>query len=185
VIGDFGGEDLQDVLAMLDDAHVREPRLDLARAGVTGFSYGGYMTNRAITVTDRFRAAVSGSGPTNLVSMAGTSDLGRWLSHIYQCGPLNEHLDHYIERSPVFAAHRVRTPLLIYQGGDDPRVPVTQAQEFLYQLSCAGVEARALVLPGEKHFMFRRIGVGFGTPVHQRAIRDTTLDWFDRHVRRN
>jgi dipeptidyl aminopeptidase/acylaminoacyl peptidase len=134
-------------------------------------------------VTDRFRAAVSGSGPTNLVSMAGTSDLGRWLSHMYQRGPVHEHLDHYIDRSPVFSASRVRTPLLIYHGGDDPRVPASQALEFLYQLFCAGVEAKALILPGEKHWMVRRIGVGFGTPVHQRAIRAATLDWFDSHLK--
>jgi dipeptidyl aminopeptidase/acylaminoacyl peptidase len=184
-VGDFGGEDLQDVLAMLDDALAREPRLDGDRCGVTGFSYGGYMTNRAITVTNRFRAAVSGSGPTNLVSMAGTSDLGHWLSHIYQLGPAHKHLAHYIDRSPVFAADHVRTPLLIYQGADDPRVPATQAQEYVYALQCAGVEARALLLPGDKHHMIRRIGVGFGSPVHQRAIREATLDWFNCHLRRD
>jgi len=184
-IGDFGGQDLLDVFAMLDDALAREPRLDGSRVGVTGYSYGGYMTNRAVTVTDRFRAAVSGSGPTNLVSMAGTSDLGRWLSSIYQLGPLHQRIDHYIERSPVFSAHRVHTPLLIYQGADDPRVPASQAQEYVYALTGVGVEARLLLLPGDKHHMIRRIGVGFGSPVHQHAIRAATLDWFDGHLRSN
>lgn len=182
-VGDFGGEDLQDVFAMLDDALAREPRLDGDRVGVTGYSYGGYMTNRAITLTPRFRAAVSGSGPTNLVSMAGSSDLGRYLSTIYQQGPVQAQLGHYIERSPVFAAHRVRTPLLMYHGSDDPRVRATQAEEYLYELCGYGVEAKALLLPGETHQMIRRIGVGTGSPVHQRAIREATLDWFDRHLR--
>jgi dipeptidyl aminopeptidase/acylaminoacyl peptidase len=92
-------------------------------------------------------------------------------------------MQHYIERSPVFSAHKVRTPLLIYQGADDPRVPATQAVEYVGALSGLGVEARLLLLPGDKHPMIRRIGLGFGSPVHQRAIRQATLDWFDRHVR--
>lgn len=182
VVRDWGGEDAKDVLAILDDALAQDPRLDRERVAVTGYSYGGYLTHRLIGLTDRFKAAASGCGPTNLISKVGTSDLGRWFERVHYGGPPNEMLDWYLDRSPVFAAARIKTPLLMYYGEADQRVPPSQGDEMLYALSRAGTEVELIRFPGENHGVARPIGIGNGTPAHQRAVREAVVSWFDRHL---
>jgi dipeptidyl aminopeptidase/acylaminoacyl peptidase len=184
VVHDWGGEDAQDVLAMLDDALASEPRLDATRMVVTGYSYGGYLTHRLVAITDRFCAAATGCGPTNLISQIATSDLGSWFARVHFGGGPNDKLDWFIERSPVFSARHISTPLLMYYGGADQRVPASQGEEMLYALHRAGIEVELISLPGENHGVARPIGIGTGTPAHQRAIRSEILDWFDQHVAR-
>jgi dipeptidyl aminopeptidase/acylaminoacyl peptidase len=181
-VGDLVGEDARDVLAMLDHAAATHPRVDAGVAAVTGYSYGGYMTNQIVTITDRFRAAVSGAGITDLVSWVATADIGRWFEAKYLGGPPGARLQHYAERSPVLQADRVRTPLLIFHGERDTRVPIAQAEELLYALLGQGVEAALLRLPGDDHGSIRRVGVGGGSPSHQLAVRRAVLEWFDRHL---
>ncbi|HEV8319425.1 MAG TPA: S9 family peptidase [Vicinamibacterales bacterium] len=185
VVRDWGGEDAKDVLAILDDALAQDPRLDGERVAVTGYSYGGYMTHRLIGITDRFKAAASGCGPTDLISKLGTSDLGRWFERVHYGASPNEKLDWYLDRSPVFAAARIKTPLLMYYGEADQRVPPSQGDEMLYALSRAGTEVELIRFPGENHGVARPIGIGNGTPAHQRAVREAVVGWFDRHLGRS
>jgi dipeptidyl aminopeptidase/acylaminoacyl peptidase len=185
VVRDWGGEDAKDLLAILDDALAQDPRLDRDRVVVTGYSYGGYLTHRLIGITDRFKAAVSGCGPTNLISKLATSDLGRWFERVHYGASPNEKLDWFLDRSPVFAAARIKTPLLMYYGEADQRVPPSQGDEMLYALSRAGTEVELIRLPGENHGVARPIGIGNGTPAHQRAVRRAVVGWFDRHLGRS
>jgi dipeptidyl aminopeptidase/acylaminoacyl peptidase len=181
-LNDLVGEDAQDVLAMLDDAIAADSRVDAERATVTGYSYGGYMTNQIVAITDRFKAAASGAGITNLFSWVATADIGRWFEKMYLGGTATERQQHYIERSPVLQAGRIRTPLLIFHGERDTRVPVSQAEEMLYAVLEQGVDASLLRLPGDDHGGIRRVGVGMSSPKHQLAVRHAVIDWFDRYT---
>src|SRR5439155_4844664 len=135
VIADWGGEDYQDLMAALDQVIERaEPAIDPARLGITGGSYGGFMSCWAITQTDRFKAAVSGACISNLVSFFGTSDIGAsWGAREFGGTPY-EQRDWYLAHSPLTHAPRVRAPLLLYHGEADLRCPVEQSEQMFTAL---------------------------------------------------
>ncbi len=171
-IGDWGGADLADVLAGAD-ALVAQGRADPDRLAIVGWSYGGYLTARAITRTDRFKAAMAGAAVTDLMSMHGTSDIPPFLPEQFGASPFEKPAK-FLERSPVFAAHRARTPTLIVHGQQDVRVPVGQAHELHQALREAGVEVRLLVFPREGHH--------FQEVAHQAVFLEEMAAWLEQHV---
>ncbi len=111
VVGDWGGVDLADVLA-LTDAAAAAPGIDADRLAITGVSYGGYMTLWAISQDDRFRAAVSENGISDLFAAFGTSeDAGLWWLAEMAHAPWEQPMD-WVDRSAVRYADRITTPLL-------------------------------------------------------------------------
>ncbi len=177
VCADWGGEDFQDLLALVDAVVERgDPPLDPARLGITGSSYGGFLTCWAITQTDRFAAAVSGACISNLVSFFGTSDIGAsWGVREFGGTPW-ERLDWYLARSPLTHAPRVRTPLLLYHGEADLRCPIEQSEQMFTALHYLGQTVALLRIPGESH-----AALG-GTPLHRIEARRAILEWFARYL---
>lgn len=170
--GDWGGKDLEDILAGID-AQVGKGLTDPDRLGVIGWSYGGYMTSWAIAQTKRFKAAVAGAAVTNLLSMQGTCDIPLFLPDQFGSSPYREpHI--FLERSPVYFAQQVTTPILVVHGESDVRVPVTQGRELYQALKEAGVECSFITFPREGH--------SFKEPGHQRILLVETLHWLDRHI---
>lgn len=178
VQGDWGGEDCQDLLAMLDHVIARgDPAIDPKRLGITGSSYGGYLTCRAITQTDRFAAAVAGACISNLLSFYGTSDIGASWGLREFGGRPDERLSWFLERSPVIQAARVVTPLLLYHGEADLRCPIEQSEQLFTTLLRLGKTVELLRVPAESHAVLS------GSPAHRATVREAILVWFDRFLR--
>jgi dipeptidyl aminopeptidase/acylaminoacyl peptidase len=172
-VHDWGGGDYRDLMAGVDHVLADYPQLDAGHLGVTGGSYGGYMTMWIITQTGRFKAAVSYAGLSNLISFYATS-LYQDLVHVEFGGPPWEHHDLLWERSPLRHVTRVRTPTLLLHGEADNDVHITQSEELYTALKQRGVETVLVRYPRQGH--------GATEPRHQLDQLDRTVAWFDRFL---
>jgi len=172
VYGDMGGADAADILAGVD-AMVERGIADRERLGVTGGSYGGFMSCWLVGQTDRFAAAVAISPVTDWYSQHLTSNIGHWDREILEDDLANRGGE-YFARSPIVFAHRAKTPTLITAGLQDRCTPPGQAEEFFAALQEAGVESELVLYPEEGH----------GVRRFPAAIDFTTrlVGWFERHM---
>ena len=175
---DWGNQDAADCMAAVDFA-LRECRwVDAARLGVTGGSYGGYMTGWLLGHTDRFRAAVSQRGLYNWVSFYGTSDIGPWFGDYVLGGPVYDRFSLYVERSPITYAKEMRTPLRIMHSEQDLRCPVEQAEQLFVQLRRIGkCEVDFVRFPEESHNLSRS-----GRPDRRVERLERIAGWFATHL---
>jgi dipeptidyl aminopeptidase/acylaminoacyl peptidase len=149
VIGDMGGADAHDDLAGVD-ALVARGVADPDRVGVTGGSYGGFMSCWLPVIDERFKASVAISPVSDYYSQHWNSNIGAWDSW-FLGGKPEDGADHYRERSPVFFANRVTTPTLLTAGTEDRCTPPGQAIEFYRALRERGVPVEVVIYPGEGH----------------------------------
>ena len=170
----WGGGDYRDLMAGLDHALERWAWIDADRLGVIGGSYGGFMTNWVITQTDRFKAAVSVAGLSNLISFYGTSLYQLLIESEFNGLPWDNYALLW-QWSPLNHVANVTTPTVFIHGENDHDVPIAQAEEMFIALRKLGVEAELARYPGEGH--------GFRRPQHQLDYLRRALDWFDRHLR--
>ncbi len=173
VIGDWGGKDLQDILAGVDEV-IAMGIADPERVAITGTSYGGFMSCWAVTQTDRFRAAMPGNVLSNMHSFYGTSDAGFSLGDHHVGGKPWEP-DALLEKSAVRFADRVTAPVLLFHCEDDMRCPVEQTEEFFVALRRQDKEAVMIRYPGEFH--------GMGKPLHWLDRNRRALAWFGHHLK--
>lgn len=172
----WGEIDTPDLLAGLD-ALIAAGIADPDRLGVTGGSYGGYMTAWLLGHSDRFRAGVAVRGVFNLYSQYGASDVpmltvDEWGVHPWQ-DPAK-----YWAKSPLAYADRIRAPLLLVHGEEDYRAPMSESEQLFNYVKMAGGTVRLMRLPRETHEHARA-----GEPHHrQQAIR-AAIAWFDQYVR--
>ncbi len=169
---DFGGGDLRDILAGVD-AVVVSHGIDSERLGITGHSYGGYMTMWAVTQTTRFKAAVAGAGIANWQSYYGQNGITEWMPP-YFGATVYDNPAVYAKSSPINFIRQVKTPTLSYVGAADLECPPAQTQEFGRALQILGVPASTLIYPGEGH--------GLRQPSTLADIERRTLAWFDRYL---
>jgi dipeptidyl aminopeptidase/acylaminoacyl peptidase len=154
---DWGGKDLKDLVA----GHawlVEHGGVDPQRIGVTGGSYGGYMTLIAMTKSPEvWSAGVSVVGMSNLRTLHRTTRKGDLLPYlVQQIGTPETHPNLYHDRSAINFIEQVRSPLLILQGGRDPRVPLAEAEQMRDRMAAAGKTYGYHVYMDEGHG-FRRI----------------------------
>jgi dipeptidyl aminopeptidase/acylaminoacyl peptidase len=150
ITGDWGNRDFADLMAAVDKA-VTLNLADPDRLGVSGLSYGGYMSSWIIGHTDRFSAAVIENPVSNFWSMYGTSDVGmRFLPEVILGTPATN-FDEYVRMSPLTYVGQVRTPSLLILGEQDHRCPPEQGKQFYSALRRVGCDAELLMLPGESH----------------------------------
>lgn len=173
-LNDWGGSDYRDLMKGLDEALIRFPFLDKDNLGVTGGSYGGYMTNWAITQTERFKAAITLASLSNLISFYSTS-LYQDLIHAEFKGFPWDNYDLIWDRSPLKHIKKVKTPTLIIHGEQDHDVHITQAEEFYTALRMRGIEAVFIRYPREGH--------GTREPRHREDQLARTILWFDRFLK--
>lgn len=175
VIGGYFRNMQQDVLSGVDFL-IREGIVDGDRLAVMGWSAGGHLANKLITVTTRFKAASSAAGVANWISLFGESDT--WRSRAVWFGGLpwgaNAPVDSFWNQSPVKDVANVRTPTLITSGEEDPRVPLRQAVELYRALLANNVPARLYVAPREGH--------QWTELRHQLFKANAELEWFERYV---
>lgn len=172
-VGDWGDGPMADVMAGVDGL-VADGLVDPHRLGVTGGSYGGYLTAWIVGHTDRFAAAVSCRGVYDLTSQMLSGDLGGPTFGHHELGvhPWDDP-DLYRRHSPLSYAHRMVTPLLIQHAEDDLRCPITQAEELFATLRSMRRPVRFLRTPAESHELTRS-GAPFRRVEHLERIRD----WF-------
>jgi dipeptidyl aminopeptidase/acylaminoacyl peptidase len=174
--GDWGGADYQDLMAAVDHA-VTLPGIDAKRLGVTGGSYGGYMTNWMIGKTDRFRAGVTQRSVVNLHSMGGTCDFN-FSDTEYFGGNTWDNTDRLLAQSPLSLAAKVNTPLLIIHSEGDLRCPIEQAEQLFAALKVQGKTVEFIRYPKEANHGLSRSG-----PPDLRIDRlKRIFSWFERYL---
>jgi dipeptidyl aminopeptidase/acylaminoacyl peptidase len=177
VIRDWGGEDYQDLMLVIDTV-LERPYADETRTGIYGYSYGGYMTSWIIGHTQRFQACVCGAPCFNLVSMYGTSDIGYTFGKLQWGGTPQDEFEWLHSHSPSTYAHRATTPTLIVHGEADDRCPIGQGEEMFVTLKEAGCEVEFARYPGASHGLMR-----LSPPEHRADYLQRVLDWFDGHLK--
>ncbi|HYV15584.1 MAG TPA: S9 family peptidase [Conexibacter sp.] len=166
--------DMGDFMSAID-ALVEEGVADPDRLCVTGYSYGGIMTNYLLAHTDRFRAAVSGASFCDFSDMYGTADVGVGLVVNELGGRPFERQELYDRISPIRVADRITTPVLFMQGSDDRTTPIHSAEKLYTTLRDLGRETELVVYPGVHH-------VYATWPVSLRLDYDRRLvDWMTRY----
>lgn len=174
--GGWGFKDYEDVMAGVDQA-VANYGIDTARMGVTGYSYGGYMTNVTITRTDRFSAAIAGASISNWVSDYGVADIPRTKESEFFGPPWEERgLENLMRSSPIIHAKGVSTPTMFVHGESDHRVPIEEAEQMYVALRKQQVPARFVRYPDSYH--------GGWTPwrtVHRTWVQ---LEWWEQWLGR-
>ena len=173
---DWGGEDYRDIIAALD-ALCQRDCVDERRLGITGYSYGGFMSAWIIGQDARFGAAVVGAPCINLSSMYGTSDIGVRFGEIHWGGARHEALDAFLERSPLTYAPNVGTPVLLMHGEDDVRCPIEQSEQYFVALKRLGKEAEFVRFPGCSHGFLRT-----GHPKMREEYLARLLAWMDERI---
>ncbi|MEO8028209.1 MAG: S9 family peptidase, partial [Bryobacteraceae bacterium] len=170
----WGGKAYEDLMASVDNVLAKNSWIDRNRLGVTGLSYGGFMTNWIVGHTTRFKAAVTLSSISNFASVEGTRD--GYYGHARDFGgDFFDHFDTYWKTSPLRYAKDVKTPTLILHGEADQRVPQEQAEQWFRALKHFGVESELVLFPRESHALKVE-------PKHTVEILNLTTDWFDRHL---
>ena len=176
--GRYGEDDYEELMLVVDDALSKHSELDPGRGGVTGGSYGGWMTNWIITKTSRFRAAATQRSCSNWFTFWGLSDIGWWFSQdLHGLEEPWKDPQGYIEKSPFFKAHRIETPLLIIHSTEDYRCPLEQAVQLFTALKVRGVKARIAIFPGENHDLSRS-----GRPRSRIERLQAILEWFKENL---
>jgi dipeptidyl aminopeptidase/acylaminoacyl peptidase len=168
---DWGGMDYQDILDGVDMLVARKIA-DPSRLGIGGWSYGGFMAAWAVTHGDRFKAAVVGAGPTDMVAMARITDTPDFPLGYY--GDLETHLADYQRSSSAYLTGRVTASVLVLHGEQDTRVPPVLGLDFYRGLRMAGKPAEMVRYPREPHW--------FHEAAHQEDVQRRVLDWFDSHL---
>jgi len=172
-VKDFGYGDLRDILAGVDTV-VKTLPVDNDRIGITGWSYGGFMTMWAVTQTNRFRAAVSGAGLSNWQSYYGENSIDMWMIP-YFGGSVYDDPAAYAKSSAINFVKNVKTPTLILVGERDGEVPAPQSREFWHALKELGVPTQLVIYAGEGHSIH--------DPEHQRDIMERLTGWFEKYLK--
>ncbi len=171
-VQDFGGGDLRDILSGVDAVVASWP-IDGDRLGITGHSYGGFMTMWAVTQTHRFKAAVAGAGLANWQSYYGENDIVEWMTPYFGASVYADPAV-YAKSSPINFITRVKTPVFSYVGEADIECPAAQTQEFGRALRVLGVPSSTVIYPGEGH--------AIRDPAALADIEQRALAWFDRYL---
>ncbi|MGA8742219.1 MAG: S9 family peptidase [Terracidiphilus sp.] len=169
---DFGYGDLRDILAGVDAVIAKYP-VDAQRVGITGWSYGGFMTMFAVTQTDRFKAAVSGAGLSNWQSYYGENSIDQWMIPYFGASVYDDPAV-YAKSSAINYIKQAHTPTLVVVGDRDGECPAPQSYEFWHALRDEHVPTQLVVYPNEGH--------GFVNPDHRRDVMDRAVEWFARYM---
>ena len=178
-INNWGGMDYQDIMAGVDAALKQYPWVDANDLGVTGGSYGGYMTNWIVSHTNRFKAAVTLRSISNFISDDGTRDFPYGHTDYFK-GDIFEDFGQFWDASPLKYARNVRTPTLILHSDNDFRVPIEQGEQWFRALQHYGVPSEIVFFPRENHNLTRT-----GEPKHLVESLNWQLYWFDRYLNGN
>jgi dipeptidyl aminopeptidase/acylaminoacyl peptidase len=169
---DFGYGDLRDILAGVDAVVAKYP-VDPNRVGITGWSYGGFMSMFAVTQTQRFKAAVSGAGLSDWLSYYGENSIDQWMIPYFGASVYDDPAD-YAKSSAINFIKQAKTPTLVVVGDRDGECPAPQSFEFWHALRDEHVPTQLVVYPNEGH--------GFVDPAHRRDVMYRAVEWFEKYL---
>jgi dipeptidyl aminopeptidase/acylaminoacyl peptidase len=157
------------------DEAVRSAPIDPNRLGITGWSYGGYMTMWAVTQTNRFGAAVSGAGLSDWLSYYGENKIDQWMLPFFGASVYDDPMV-YAKSAPITFIKNVKTPTLMVVGDRDGECPPPQSYEFWHALKTLGVPTELVIYPNEGH--------AFADPAHSRDVIERTVAWFNQYLQK-
>jgi dipeptidyl aminopeptidase/acylaminoacyl peptidase len=171
---DWGNKEVVDLLGAMD--HVQTMGFaDPDRLGIGGWSYGGILTNYTIASDARFKAAISGAGSSNQISMYGTDMYIQ--QYDYELGPPWKNQDLWLKVSyPFFHADRIKTPTLFMCGEKDFNVPLLGSEQMYQALRSLGVETELVIYPNQFH--------GITTPSYKKDRLERYLAWYDKYLKK-
>jgi dipeptidyl aminopeptidase/acylaminoacyl peptidase len=169
---DFGYGDLRDILAGVDTVTKKYP-IDPGRVGISGWSYGGFMTMFGVTQTNRFHAAVAGAGIANWQSYYGENSIDQWMIPFFGASVYDDPAV-YAKSSAISFIKKVRTPTLVVVGDRDGECPMPQSFEFWHALRDQHVPTELVVYPNEGHH--------FVSHEHERDVLERALNWFQQYM---
>jgi dipeptidyl aminopeptidase/acylaminoacyl peptidase len=172
-VRDFGHGDLRDILAGIDAAAKVAP-IDTERLGLTGGSYGGFMSMWAVTQTSRFKAAVAAAGISDWLSYYGENGIDAWMIPYFGKSAYDDPAV-YAASSAINYMHNVKTPTFAYVGEHDIECPAPQTQEFWHAMKAMNVPTSIMIYPGEGH--------GLRDPEHLADAEHRTVAWFDKYLK--
>jgi dipeptidyl aminopeptidase/acylaminoacyl peptidase len=171
IVNTWGEADYKDIMAGVD-ALIARGVADPDRLGVMGASYGGFMTNWIVTQTTRFKAASSSASISDLTDLYYLADAGAVMDEYFK-KPW-ENRDSYAAHSPITFVEKVRTPLLLQHGENDPRVPLASGRKFYEALKALGRTVEFDIFPRGGHVQYQ--------PVAQHESMRRNLEWFRRWI---
>jgi len=175
----WGGKAYVDIMNGVDAVLARNPWIDKDRLGITGGSYGGFMTNWIVSHTTRFKAALTLRSISNFTSDDGTRDGAYGHSQDFG-GDLFERFETYWDTSPLKYVKNVKTPTLVLHSDMDFRVPIEQGEQWFRALQHFRVPSEIVFFPRENHNLTRT-----GEPVHLVESLKWQVYWFDRYLNGN
>ena len=176
--GKYGTVEYQNLMDFTDCVLARYPQLDASRLGVTGGSYGGFMTNWIIGHTHRFACAASQRSISNFVSMEGTSDCGRTFVDGHLAAHTTQDVAKVWAQSPLSVADQCTTPTLFIHSEEDYRCWKIEGLQMFNAIRSHGVEARLCLFKGENHELSRG-----GKPKNRVKRLQEITRWMDHYLR--
>jgi len=175
----WGDKDYSDLMKFTDAVLRRYKSIDKDRIGVTGGSYGGYMTNWIIGHTQRFKAAVTQRSVSNFLSFMGSCDVGYLFHYNFRSRDKSpwEDRERFLKLSPMSYMTKAKTPTLVIHSENDLRCPIEQGEQVYVQLKLQGVDTELLRFPEESH------GLSRGGRTDRRIERlEAISGWFDKYL---
>ncbi|SCG82920.1 peptidase S9 prolyl oligopeptidase [Proteiniborus sp. DW1] len=176
--GKYGTIDYDDIMKFTDLVLEKYPCIDEKRIGVTGGSYGGFMTNWIIGHTNRFKAAASQRSISNWISKFATTDIGYYFVEDQNAATPWSDYEKLWFHSPMKYAGRVTTPTLFIHSEEDYRCWLTEGIQMFTALKYHGVESRLCMFRGENHELSRS-----GKPKHRIRRLEEITNWFNKYLK--
>ncbi len=178
IFGKYGTIDYDDLMKFTDVVLEKYPSIDASKVGVTGGSYGGFMTNWIVGHTDRFACAATQRSISNWISFYGTSDIGMFFAEDQIHGNIFDNVEKLWEHSPLKYAKNIVTPTLFIHSDEDFRCPLEQATQFYTAMVDRGIEARFVLFHGENHELSRS-----GKPKHRIRRLEEITNWMETYLK--
>ena len=173
IYADWGNKEVVDLLGAMDHV-VKIGLADPDRLGIGGWSYGGILTNYTIATDARFKAAISGAGSSNQISMYGTDQY--ITQYETEIGPPWKSQDLWVKISyPFFKADRIKTPTLFLCGEKDFNVPLLGSEQMYQALRSLGVDSQLVIYPNQFH--------GISVPSYKKDRLERYVAWYDKYLK--
>ena len=179
VSGKYGTIDYDDLMRFTDHVLAAYPDIDPQRVGVTGGSYGGFMTNWIVGHTDRFAAAASQRSIANWTVYEYTSDIGLDFVKMDLRANTDENFEGMLAQSPLFFAKNCKTPILFIHSDHDHRCWMSEGISMFTAVKKAGCDAKLCLFRDENHELSRS-----GKPKNRISRMREILGWMDKYLKR-